>query len=322
MRILVTGGAGFIGSHLVDRLVARGDEVTVLDDCSSGRLGNLARSARAVRVVHGCVTESAQLERLVGGMGMVFHLAAVVGVRRTLEDSVRAMRVNAEGTANVLAACARDATPVVYTSSSEVYGDAAGPLDEDVPLAPGPLRRVRGGYACSKAYGEWLAQAYGREQGLPVLVVRLFNAVGARQSQRMVLPRFVRQAQSGVPITIHGDGTQRRCFADVADVVDALLALAAARSRWGSVVNIGGATEHSVLELADLVRAVVGRDVPLLHVPLESAFPAGGTDVLRRVPMLERLRAAIGWLPSRPLIESVHAVVAERSAELAATAPL
>lgn len=306
MRILVTGGAGFVGSHLVDRLVARGDEVTVLDDLSGA--GAPPAATGSARLVRGCVTDARLVDGLVADAAMVFHLAAVVGVRESLEHAVRALRVNAEGTGQVLAACARHGVPILYTSSSEVYGDVPGPVDEDCAVAPGPSTRLRGGYACSKAYGEWLALAHAREQGLPVLVTRLFNVVGPRQSSRMVLPRFVDQALRGGPITIHGDGTQRRCFADVVEVVDALIALSSTRVAWGQVVNVGGAVECSVLELAALVRRTLGVDVDLEHIALRDAFPSGGTDIARRVPVLDRLRRLIGRAPCRPLAEVVAEV--------------
>ena len=317
MRILVTGGAGFVGSHLVDRLTARGDVVTVLDDLSSGCLAHLAHARVPPRLVHGSVRDARLVDRLVQDAEQVFHLAAVVGVRTALEQSVRAMRVNAEGSGQVLDACAHHGVPVLYTSSSEVYGDVAGPLGEDSPVALGPSSRTRGGYACSKAYGEWLAFGYAREQGLPVVVARLFNVVGPRQSASMVVPRFVGQALRGKPLTIHGDGSQRRCFADVAEVADALLALAAAPRARGLVVNVGGPHECSVIELAHRVRAATGVDAPLVHVPFHAAFPSGGTDVRRRVPVLSRLFELTGRVPSRPFDDTLHAVVAEWRARLA-----
>ncbi|MBI5851332.1 MAG: NAD-dependent epimerase/dehydratase family protein [Planctomycetes bacterium] len=316
MRILVTGGAGFLGSHLVERLIARGDAVTVLDDLSTGRREHVAAVPDRC-FVHGCVTDARLVERLVGNQEQVFHLAAVVGVQKSLASPVRAMRVNADGTATVLAACARRRTPLLLTSSSEVYGDAPRPVAEEAPLAPGALSRARGGYACSKAYGEWLALAHAREDGLPVVVARLFNVIGPRQSDAMVVPRFVRQALAGGPLTIHGDGSQRRCFADAGEVADALLALAACPAARGRAVNVGGANELSVIDLARAVCDAVELRVPFVHVPLRDAFPHGGTDIARRVPVLDLLRALIGTAPSRPIADTLADVVAERRAGLA-----
>ncbi|MCC6781504.1 MAG: NAD-dependent epimerase/dehydratase family protein [Planctomycetes bacterium] len=317
MRILVTGGAGFVGSHLVDRLVRRGDRVVVLDDLSSGRTQHLASAAAladpgALQLVHGCVTEAALVRRLCGEVDAVFHLAAVVGVRRSLEQATLAMRVNAEGTARVLEACAPARTPLLLTSSSEVYGDSLEPLAEDSPVLPGASERMRGGYACSKAYGEWLALAFAREQGLPVVVTRLFNVIGPRQSQAMVVPRFVAQALRGEALTIHGDGSQRRCFADVGEVADALLALAATPAARGRVVNVGGTQECSVRELARRVLAAAGLELPLRTVSASEAFPPGGSDIRRRVPVLALLRGLIGTVPSRPLDETLRELVTEQ----------
>ena len=316
MRILVTGGAGFLGSHLVERLIARGDAVTVLDDLSTGRREHVGVGPDLC-FVHGCVTDARLVERLVGEQEQVFHLAAMVGVQRSLANPVRAMRVNADGTATVLAACARHRVPVLITSSSEVYGDVPRPVAEDAPLAPGALTRVRGGYACSKAYGEWLALAHARENGLPVVVTRLFNVIGPRQSDAMVVPRFVRQALAGGPLTIHGDGSQRRCFADAGEVADALIALAECRAARGRAVNVGGEHELSVIDLARAVCDAAGARVPFVRVPLRDAFPHGGSDIERRVPVLLLLRELIGMVPSRPIAETLADVVAERRADLA-----
>jgi UDP-glucose 4-epimerase len=318
MRHLVTGGAGFVGSHLVDRLLAAGDRVDVLDDLSGGRSANLGLPRAGLAFHEGSVLDERLVRALVAGAERVWHLAAVVGVPRVLAAPRVALRVNVRGAENVLDACAAAAVPVVLFSSSEVYGDRGdGVLAESDVLAPGSVDQLRGSYGASKALAEWTAQALVREAGLCCLTVRLFNTVGPRQraGHGMVLPRFADQALRGGPLTVYGDGSQRRCFADVHDVVDHLLRLAAAPAvPAGATFNLGSTHELSVLELAELVRDAAGTGAEIRCVPFGSAFPAGERDVRRRVPCLERLRAAVGSLPSTPLAETVAAVLATRRA--------
>jgi UDP-glucose 4-epimerase len=310
MHILVTGGAGFLGSWVVARLAAAGESVVVLDDLSAGRSSAIPFGAGSVRFVRGCARDAAVVDRLVADASQVFHLAAMVGVRRSLAESVLAMRVNTEAATVVFDRCAARGVPVLFTSSSEVYGDSEAPHGEDDPIALGSPERIRGGYACSKAHGEWLALGLARERGLRVVVVRLFNVVGPRQSERMVLPRFVRQALAGESITLHGDGSQRRCFADVEEVAKALVELAGEADAFGRIVNVGSDRECTIHELATMVREATGVDAPLREVPLLDVFPSGVEEVHCRRPRLERLVSLLGWRPSRAIDSIVARTVA------------
>lgn len=315
MRHLVTGGAGFVGSHLVDRLLDRGDRVDVLDDLSGGLASNLAPARERLTFHLGSVLDATAVERLVATADRVWHLAAVVGVPRVLSRPREAIRVNVRGAETVVDACAASGVPVVLFSSSEVYGDRAhGELAESDPISPGPADRLRGSYGAAKALAEWIALSAAREDGLHALVVRLFNTVGPRQrsSHGMVLPRFAEQALRGGPLTVHGDGRQRRCFADVRDVTGNLLRLADEPRAWGATYNVGSDVETSVLELAELVRDMAGTGAEIAHVPYDEAFPAGERDVRRRVPRLDALRSVLGPVPTTPLADTVAAVLAER----------
>lgn len=319
MRHLVTGGAGFVGSHLVERLLDRGDHVTVLDDLSGGRLENLPGAHDRLDVRIGSVLDASLVDGIVAHADRVWHLAAIVGVPRVLARPRAAIAVNARGAETVLDACAAHAVPVVLFSSSEVYGDGArGPLSERDPLQPGPADRLRGSYAAAKALAEWTALALAREQGLAVATVRLFNVVGPRQraSHGMVLPRFSEQALRGGPLTVHGDGRQRRCFADVRDVTRDLVRLGDHAAAFGATFNVGSDRETSVLDLAELVRDLAATGAEIVHVPYERAFPAGECDVRRRVPCLDALRALGIGTPPRPLEDTASAVLASRRARL------
>ncbi|MEY2982263.1 MAG: NAD-dependent epimerase/dehydratase family protein [Planctomycetota bacterium] len=314
MRHLVTGGAGFVGSHLVEALLARGDEVEVLDDLSGGADG-IGAAAVHPRLRRTCasVLDASTVRSIVDRVDRVWHLAAVVGVPRVLADPRRAVRVNLEGTEVVVDACAAAGVPLVFTSSSEVYGDRAGELlREDDPVSPGATTSMRGSYGASKALAEWALAAVRRESGLPVLVVRLFNTVGPRQraGHGMVLPRFVEQARKGRPLTVYGDGAQRRCFADVRDVASHLVRLADREDAFGRTFNVGSRVETSILGLAQLVRDLAGTGSEIAHVPWREAFPGEERDVRRRVPDLGRLAAAVGSVPATPLEETVAAMLA------------
>ena len=320
-RVLVTGGAGFLGSHLVDRLRGLGAHVDVLDDLSTGRVANLAQHAAdpLVAVHAGSVTDPALVSRLVAGADAVFHLAAVVGVRLALREPKRALAVNVRGTEVVLDAAVARGAPVLLTSSSEVYGDRPdASLAEDDVLSFGATDDLRAGYACSKALGEWHANVRAMVDGLPVVVTRLFNTVGPRQRSAygMVLPRFVAQARRGAELSIYGDGTQRRCFADVRDVAAWLVALIDAPGARGTTVNVGDDRETSILELAGLVSAAAGVPLRLRHRPFAAALGPHARDVQRRVPRLVRLRSLLGPVRARPLAATVADLVAEsRDAE-------
>lgn len=313
-RCLVTGGAGFVGSHLVEALLARGARVRVLDDLSSGRLENLAAVAASPRLCfeRGTATDPATVARLVGEADVVFHLAALVGVRRVWEAPEETLAVNVRSTQLVLDAAVRHGTRVLFTSSSEVYGKgAAGPLREDAPLFVGADDSRRWSYAASKAFGEWMAAAHARAHGLEAVCVRLFNVVGPRQRAEggMVLPRFVEQALRGEPLSVWGDGTQTRTFLDVRDTVRALVSLALGATPRQGVYNVGGTEELSVLALAELVREVVGGQVPIARVPYREAFGVGFDEPRRRRPDLARLRAATGFRPRIALRQTVEECV-------------
>ncbi|MCA8949547.1 MAG: NAD-dependent epimerase/dehydratase family protein [Planctomycetes bacterium] len=313
-RVLVTGGAGFVGSHLTDELLRRGCRVEVVDDLSTGSLANLAPHANSPRfgLTVASITDPAVARRAVAAADMVFHLAGVVGVRRLADAPLAVMQHNLDCTRALLDAAAEHTVPVLFTSSSEVYGDGPVPFREHASVRPGATEGHRGGYACAKAMGEWLAFGHARQSGLPVIVARLFNTVGPRQSGEhgMVLPRFVHQAVAGEPITVYGNGDQTRCFASVRDVVRALADLAVAPGAAGRVFNVGSAVETTVLELAELVRRIAGSSSPIARVPFAEVFPLGFVDPPRRLPSLERLEATIGWSPSASL-ENVIAEMVE-----------
>jgi UDP-glucose 4-epimerase len=321
--VLITGGAGFIGSHLAEAWLARGARVTVLDDLSAGALANVAgtvcRRARAkgtLRVRLGSAADRALVRSEVGGHDVAYHLAGPVGVRRVLAQPVRVAQEIAETTAVVLDACAASHCPLVFASSSEVYG-----LDSSVPLgeAAEPLAGIAGGarwaYAIAKRRAEIALLARSALGDLPVFVVRLFNTAGARQSvaSGMVLPTFVAHALAGRAIPVHGSGAQRRTFASALDVVEALVRLPASAGAIGRVVNLGGCAELSVLELAERVRTVCGSRSPIRLVPYAEAFGTGFDDVPRRVPDLSRAASLLGWRPARA-IEAIIEEVAEHLA--------
>lgn len=313
VQAVVTGGAGFIGSHLVEELLRRGYRVNVVDDLSTGSVANLdAVHGRAdLDVTIGSVADRALADRVVAAADVVFHLAGVVGVQRLAHEPLAVLQGNLHATETVLAAAAVVGAPVLLASSSEVYGDGPVPFRERDPVRPGATEGLRGGYACAKALGEWLAMAHAEQTGLPVLVARLFNTVGPRQTgdHGMVLPRFVQQAVRGEDLTVYGGGRQTRCFAHVRDVARALADLSASRSVPGRVVNVGSDREVEVLRLAELVRERVGSRSLLRHLPLTEVFPQGFVDPPRRLPDLERLRVANGWLPATPIEAIVDELV-------------
>jgi len=300
-HVLVTGGAGFIGSHLVELLLRQGCSVQVLDDLSTGSRDNLAHldGNPGFRVSIGSAADGQTVAAAMRGADAVFHLAGAVGVRWLADQPLLVMQRNLRCTEVVLAAAAKTAVPILIASSSEVYGDGPVPFREQDPVRPGSTEGLRGGYACAKAMGEWLAMAHARQHQLPVVVARLFNTVGPRQSARMgmVLPRFLDQGLRGEPITVYGDGAQTRCFAYVGDVVRALAGLLATPAARGRVFNVGSDREVTVKALAELVRQATGSRSAIVRVPLEEVFPRGFLDPPRRVPCLQRLRDVLGWVP-------------------------
>jgi len=323
MRILVTGGAGFIGSHLCERLLGRGDEVTCLDDLSTGHLSNLGRCAArpGFRFVEGSVLDEALVRSLVAGVEGVFHLAARVGVRLVVEEPSATLETNVVGTRHVLAAATGSGARVFFASSSEVYGrNEHPPFSESDPLLLGTTREPRWSYACSKAMGEWLAFARAREAQLPVIVCRFFNVVGPRQrgEHGMVLPRLVDAALRDAPLTVYGDGRQTRCFLHVADALDAVLALWDEPRALGEVVNVGGTREVSIGELAELVRASARSAAPIVHMPYREAYGVEMSDFPRRVPDVRRLESWTGFRPKREL----EGIVAELVATARVAEPL
>jgi UDP-glucose 4-epimerase len=321
-HLLVTGGAGFIGSHLTDRWLAAGGRVTVLDDLSTGRLSNLT-SAREhgdrLEFVRGSVLDAERVERCVAAADQVAHLAAVVGVARVCAQPERTLEVNSEGSRLVLEACARFAKPVIYASSSEVYGDSPRrPFREDQPLEIGSPQIPRWSYAISKAHGEALADALARDAGLRVTTVRFFNTTGPRQDPRsgMVLPRFVARALAGEPLEVYGDGAQTRSFCHVADTVEALMRLLVGE-RYGHVLNIGSDRELSIAELAERVVARLGSSSPVRVRAYAEVFGRDFRDMRQRVPSLERLTAAVGDWPRAELERIVDDLVLELGASRA-----
>jgi UDP-glucose 4-epimerase len=314
MKVLVTGGAGFIGSHLSEALLARGDRVTVLDNLSTGRIGNLdgVRGHPGLRLIQGDVRDPRRLAEALAGAETVYHLAAHVGVRRIMDRTVESLLNNVQSTMALLEQVARVRRRTVLFSSSEVYGKRNGePLDEGDDLAIGAPSVSRWSYATGKAVDESLALAYHAERALPVTVVRCFNTCGPRQTDRygMVLPTFVRQALAGKPLTVHGDGRQSRCFSAVSDVVRGALLLADAPAAAGEIFNVGSDTEVTILELARRVVERVQSRSPIITVPYAQVFGEGFEDVRRRVPSLAKIRAFVGYEPRVALEELLRATI-------------
>jgi len=323
LRYLITGGAGFIGSHLAEFLLARGDEVLLLDDLSTGRIENIRHLKRFDRMHYFLETiENRQLlAELVDESDIVFHLAAAVGVRLIVESPVRTIETNVNGTQLVLNAACKKRKLVFAASTSEVYGKNGNvPFREDSDLVLGPTTKGRWSYAASKAVEEFLALSYWKEKKLPVVIARLFNTVGPRQTGRygMVLPTFVCQALSGAPITVFGTGKQSRCFCDVSDAVEAIVRLVSTGRAVGEVVNVGSDQEVMIEDLAYLVKERTGSSSPIQFIPYDRAYEPGFEDMLRRVPSLEKLEGLTGFRPKTTLPEIVDRVAAhfEKKREL------
>jgi len=317
-RVLITGGAGFIGSHLAEELLKRGNEVLIIDDLSTGSLDNLAhlRGDPNLRCVIDAVENESVLAELVDRCDTIFHLAAVVGVKLIMEAPIRTIASNIRGTEAVLHQASKKGRRVVLASTSEVYGKSARvPFREDEAMVIGPSAIRRWGYACSKAAGEFLALAYFHEHGLPVTVLRFFNTTGPRQTgvYGMLVPRFVRAALRGEPLEIYGDGLQTRCFSFVGDVIGAVIEVAAARHTIGEVYNVGSDEEITVAELAERVVALCDSSSPIVHVPYGEVYSQGFEDMRRRVPDLSKIRQAIGYKPEYDLDLILSAVAAYES---------
>ena len=333
LRVLMTGGGGFIGSHLSELLLDRGDTVTVVDDFSTGRRGNLATvRAKASRVSRYRVIEgtvSSVLPTLSPlDYDCVYHLAAAVGVRMVVERPIHTIETNVHETSAVLRFCAERALPVLIASTSEVYGKGVRvPMREDDDVVYGSTGFSRWCYACSKAIDEYLALAYHREFGLPAVIARFFNTVGPRQigDYGMVLPRFVAAALEGRELEVHGDGSQSRCFCDVRDVVQVLPKLVETPACHGRVFNIGREEPITIRALADLVIRTLGSSSTVRVIPYEQAFASGFDDLLVRQPDLNRIRGAVGFAPRIPLEQTIRdlatELVARKSAEAAGGQP-
>jgi UDP-glucose 4-epimerase len=314
-HVLVTGGAGFIGSHLVERLLADGKSVVVLDDCSTGSLDHLkaVTGHPRLRVVVSQISTCRALDELVGAAESIFHLAAAVGVELVLQSPVRTLQTNLHETEVILAAASARRVPVLLTSSSEVYGksDKAAFAEED-DLLIGPPHKGRWSYACSKLMDEFLALAYAAERGLPVVIARVFNTTGPRQTGRhgMVLPRFIAAAQSGERLRVFGDGSQTRCFCYVLDTVEALVRLHTCPAARGQVVNVGGTEEISILRLAETVISALRSRSRIECVPYSQAYAPGFEDMLRRRPNVEKLTSLTGLRPETSLTEIIKLTAA------------
>ena len=315
MRILITGGAGFIGSHLADAYIARGDEVHVLDDLSTGTITNIRHLKTSPRFDYtiDSVHNAPLVAELVDECDAVIHLAAAVGVRLIVESPVYTIETNVHGTEVVLAQAAKKKKRVLIASTSEVYGLSTKiPFHEDDPLVMGATTKGRWSYACSKALEEFLALAYWREKQLPTTIVRLFNTVGPRQTGRygMVIPTFVKQALAGEQITVFGDGSQSRCFGYVGDVVNALVKLMDHPDSVGQVYNIGSTEEVSIGELAEMVKVLTASQSEIVMIPYDQAYEEGFEDMPRRIPNTSKIRELIGFQPSRKLEDILQEVIA------------
>ena len=314
MRVLITGGAGFVGSHLAEALLERGDDVLVLDNLSTGAIENIAhlKGRPGFEYTIDSVENEPLLAELIDRADVVVHLAAAVGVKLIVEQPVHTIETNVHGTEVVLKLANKKKKLVLIASTSEVYGKSANvPFSEEADLVLGPTSKHRWAYACSKLIDEFLALAYWKERKLPVIVVRLFNTVGPRQTGQygMVIPNFVRQALAGQPITVFGDGTQSRSFTYVGDVVRALIALIGEPKAVGQVFNIGNGREITIGELAAKVRTLTGSASEIVTIPYDQAYESGFEDMPRRVPDITKIRALVGYEPTVDLDEILERVI-------------
>lgn len=315
MKYLVTGGAGFIGSHLSQRLLATGHEVVALDNLSTGSERNLEelRDDPRFSFVHGSVTDRLLVDEVVADADVIVHLAAAVGVQLIIKHPLRSLITNIRGAENILEAASQRGVKTLVTSTSEIYGkNPAVPLSETSDRVLGPPSVTRWAYSTSKAVDEILAQAYAREKGLPTIVVRLFNTVGPRQSglYGMVLPRFIEQALAGEDLTVFGDGTQTRCFCYVDDAVDAILRLLDDEDAEGKIFNVGNPEEVAIVDLAKMVIAQSGSTSGVRLIAYDDAYEEGFEDMFRRVPDIARVGELTGWTPAIPLSEIIERMLA------------
>src|SRR5882672_1255938 len=327
LRALITGGAGFIGSHLAEHLIARGADVTAIDDLSTGSFANIAHLAERTdfRFVCESVTNETVMDRLVSGCDIIYHLAAAVGVDLIIKSPVQTIETNVLGTEAVLRLARRYHKKVLIASTSEVYGKSDNhPYREDDDRVLAPTTRSRWAYAESKALDEFLALAYHKEYRIPVVIVRLFNTVGPRQTGAygMVIPRLVQQAVEGAPLTVYETGKQSRCFCNVRDVVPALIGISQCAAAEGEIFNIGSEAEITILDLARLILRLSGSASEIEFIPYERAYQSDFEDMRRRVPNIQRLRRLIGWEPRISLDQTLEEVIAEfRARADAASSP-
>lgn len=326
MRYLITGGAGFIGSHLAERLVSRGDRVVLLDNLSTGSMDNVRHLKSSAQMeYHLDNIENRQLvAELVDDADVIVHLAAAVGVKLIVESPVRTIETNVNGTQLILEAACKKRKLVLTASTSEVYGkNTCVPFHEDADLVLGPTTKGRWSYAASKALDEFLALSYWKEKKLPVIVVRLFNTVGPRQTGRygMVLPNFVKRALDGQPIHVYGNGKQSRCFCDVRDTVEGLIRLMDTDRAIGEVVNVGNTEEITIEGLAERVKQRSNSPSPIEFIPYDQAYEPGFEDMMRRVPSVDKLHALTGFRPATPLNEIIDRVIAFYQNQEPAVAP-
>jgi UDP-glucose 4-epimerase len=314
MRVFITGGAGFIGSHLADHYVAAGHEVTVLDNFSTGSQSNIAHLDGKITTVDGDIRNIELIDQLTQDSDLVLHMAAALGVNTILESPLESMSTNITGSEVVLNAAAKHNKRIIIASTSEIYGkNPKQPLSETDDRVVGAPQKIRWTYSDAKAIEEAMAFALHQEKKLPVTTVRLFNTVGPRQTGRygMVVPRFVQAALKNEPITIYGDGTQSRVFCHVADAVQAIAAIAATDSTIGDVFNVGGTGEVSINQLAEQVLAVTGSTSVITYTPYSDAYPAGFEDIQRRVPNISKIKQAIGWSPTKDLAQIISDIAAK-----------
>jgi UDP-glucose 4-epimerase len=321
-KYLITGGAGFIGSHLTDALVASGNEVLILDDLSTGRHDNLRQHAGKpeVEFVMGSILNEALVDDMVRRADVVLHLAAAVGVNLIVDRPLESLATNIRGSEIVIEKCHKYGRKVLVTSTSEIYGkNVSDQLSEEDDRILGSPLKTRWSYSEAKAIEEVLAYSYWREKGLPTVIVRLFNTVGPRQVGHygMVVPRFVEQALRNAPITVYGDGDQRRCFCHVADVVEGMLGLVTETAAEGRVFNLGASSEISITQLAETIRNQVGSTSEIVYVPYDEAYEYGFEDMQRRVPNTERIRELTGWTPTRDLQTIIGDVAADLKVRIA-----
>ncbi|MBI2860322.1 MAG: GDP-mannose 4,6-dehydratase [Chloroflexi bacterium] len=314
MRALITGGAGFIGSHLAEKLLGRGDEVMIIDDLSTGSFDNIKHLTGDLHFHFAIETilNEAVMDRLVSECDCIYHLAAAVGVELVIRDPVHTIEANVLGTDVVLKTANRYRKKVILTSTSEIYGKGVNPcFGENDDRLLGPVTRSRWSYACSKTLDEFLALAYFRQKKLPVVICRLFNTIGPRQTGHygMVAPRFVRQALAGEPVTVYGDGQQSRCFCNVLDVVEALSLLCGSDQCEGEVFNVGNDHDITISDLARKVIAMTGSRSKIVYIPYEQAYEEGFEDMQRRKPDTAKIRRMLGWRPEYSLDETLQSMI-------------